>query len=473
MGPDPSSAHASMLTPPKLTGETDKYQWRTDVKTWAQVVKLYAKGGENRAKGMLNALGLTLYLSLQRDQRNIIDNAAHSQGVTLNLYEDTEQENLTDTAKVQFKLVEKIVQLVAKDSPTDGIRRLVRVSQDIHQCIRGKNEKPHIFARKFQGAAKQYLNMCSAAQGATESQNFAILLLENAKLQSATFNNIVTQLITKSAARNDSASTARVNILDKTFETLLDQSKATTEAITTWESFNGTTVQNHQLHVLLDQTKNMAMTMRITAEDAQKLWESLKDTDRPSYAIALDDAVEALCDIKADEDTPEHKKKSEGEAEKKGAMMTKRKDRDETTQQPQRKRLTSYIPPGTGKKKDSKCVACGKMGHWKGDFVCEEHPMHQQWLANKEGKKVSFENDPTASKKSNSYFQERVRSRSRPTPTPSLMKEPPPPLEVSITRPHYATPLASRPYWIHPANKMSTAGDKSVMMRAPSSRHGR
>lgn len=39
-------------------------------------------------------------------------------------------------------------------------------------------------------------------------------------------------------------------------------------------------------------------------------------------------------------------------------------------------------------KRDSKGVAYKKMGHWKGDFVCEGHPMHHQWLANKEGKKL-------------------------------------------------------------------------------------
>ena len=203
MGPAPSSAQASMLIPRKLTEETDKYQWCTEVKIRAQVVKLYAKGCDNRTKGMLHALGLTLYLFLQRDQRNIVDNDSRSQGVTLNLYDGTEQENLTNTAKDLFKLVENIFQLVAKDSPTDGIRSLSRISKDIHQCIREKNDKPHIFARKYQEMAKQYLNLCSAGQGATESQNFAILLFENAKLQSGTFHDFFTQLITQSAARND------------------------------------------------------------------------------------------------------------------------------------------------------------------------------------------------------------------------------------------------------------------------------
>ena len=135
--------------------------------------------------------------------------------------------------------------------------------------------------------------MCSAAQGANESQNFAIFLLENAKLELATINSIVTQLIPKSAVRNDSVSTATVHMPLKIFETLLDQGKVTTEAITIWEKFKGTDVHDYQLQVLLDQTKNMAMTTRITAEDALKLWANLKDTDRPSYSITLDDAVEA------------------------------------------------------------------------------------------------------------------------------------------------------------------------------------
>ena len=206
MGLDPTITHSSVLSPPRLTSETDKYQWRSDVKTWARIIKQHARGGDNRAKGLMSALALALYFSLARDQRNIVDNAVQRNQLPLNLDEDYDSEEKTPAAivKEQSKLVDDIIQLVAKDTPTDGIRRLVKASQDIYQCIRIKSEKPHVFAWKLQGRAKRYLTMCSPSHGAQEIQNVAILLLENAKLASATFNNIMTQLVTKSASRTQS-----------------------------------------------------------------------------------------------------------------------------------------------------------------------------------------------------------------------------------------------------------------------------
>ena len=49
-------------------------------------------------------------------------------------------------------------------------------------CIKTKGEEPHAFSRTFQGLAKRYLNMWSSSHGMQESQGFAVLLLENAKL---------------------------------------------------------------------------------------------------------------------------------------------------------------------------------------------------------------------------------------------------------------------------------------------------
>lgn len=53
-----------------------------------------------------------------------------------------------EIAATQFILINNIVELIAKDSPTHGIRRLVKVSQDIHQCTRTKSEKPHVLPER-------------------------------------------------------------------------------------------------------------------------------------------------------------------------------------------------------------------------------------------------------------------------------------------------------------------------------------
>ena len=143
MGPDAQATQTSVLTPPKLNSQTDKYQWRSDVRTWTRIIKQYTRGGDTRAKGLLSALALTLYFSLDRDQRNIIDNAVSCKQISLEIDDDAnepEQLSLAATAKEQFKLVGEIVQLVAKDTPTDAIRRLVKTSQDIYHCTRDRSE---------------------------------------------------------------------------------------------------------------------------------------------------------------------------------------------------------------------------------------------------------------------------------------------------------------------------------------------
>lgn len=410
MGPEPTSAHFSCLTPPKLTPETDKYQWRVDVQTWKQMVKLYAKGGDSRAKGMLNALALTLYFSLERNQRNIVDNAMQDRLVSLNTDDDAEEISTNAMARIQFECVDDIVNLVAKDTPTDGIRRLVKISQGIHKCVRINCEKPHAFARRFQGMAKQYLNMSNSANGEKESQNFAILLLENAQLPSSTFNNIVTQLVTKSSSKQGIPETATVTLPSSTFVELIRISTAASQALSSWESAitTTTTAHNSETHQLILKTKTLIETTNKIAEGAQKENTELVQKDRQNIFITLDDAVDAICDIKADEEiialgnaTQDPGLKKEQHI-KQGSMMTKRKEADNSFMQPPQKK--PYILPGTGKKKDSICMVCKKMGHWKGDYMCEEHPLHKQWLE-RQDKQFRLETNKNSSGNMNNYFQ--------------------------------------------------------------------
>lgn len=115
--------------------------------------------------------------------------------------------------------------------------------------------------------------------------------------------------------------------------------------------------------------------------------------------------------------------------------MMKRKVIDGGYQYAQRKK--AYIALGTGKKKDSVCIACKKTGHWKGDYVCDNHPLHKQWSV-KQGTCVRVEDD-AAPEKMGQYFHETDPFHSRLIQTPSLMKEPLPLPEPSTTQPPFAT----------------------------------
>lgn len=55
-------------------------------------MKRFSKGGDNKAKGMLNALGVTLYYSLEQDQRKIFDNAMQCQLVPFSFDDDEDDD---------------------------------------------------------------------------------------------------------------------------------------------------------------------------------------------------------------------------------------------------------------------------------------------------------------------------------------------------------------------------------------------
>lgn len=201
---------------------------------------------------------------------------------------------------------------------------------------------------------------------------------------------------------------ATVTLPASKFTELLSKCTAASEAASAWESAITTapTVHTFQTYQLLAQTMTLIETAKTTVEDARKTWTAFNHNDRSVLSITLHDAVDAICDIKADEDiisagvsafNPNSKMGQD--VTMRGSMMMKRKETDCSTEHPQRKR--AYIPPGTGKKKDSICIACKKKGHWKGDFICENHQFHKQWLE----KQVRFESDRTPSGNGDKYFQ--------------------------------------------------------------------
>ena len=192
---------------------------------------------------------------------------------------------------------------MAKDIP-DGICCLVKISQNINQYVRTNLDKPHTFARKFQGMVKPYLDMSSSAHGEHESQNFAVLLLENAELPTSTFNKIVTQLITKSTNWREAPKHSTIFGPMYKFDELLTQCTETFNAFSEWESSNtlSLTTQSMQTNQLSTQAKALIeMTKRIT-EFASKTWTATNQQERMSLSIKPDDAVDAICDRKADED---------------------------------------------------------------------------------------------------------------------------------------------------------------------------
>lgn len=147
--------------------------------------------------------------------------------------------------------------------------------------------------------------------------------------------------------------------------------------------------------------------------------------DRASYAICLDDAVAALKDVKPQDLTQDQNLKpvpdtlaprhttatstynhvGRNDGGRSGSMMTKRHTyqgrNGDTMYEPSGPRLwfKTRIHPNTGPKSNTRCVDCGKLGHWKGDPECKTR---------RDPKRVRFDTDRAkgdASKSSGQYFQ--------------------------------------------------------------------
>ena len=95
----------------------------------------------------------------------------------------------------------------------------------VYGCTRAKNESTTLYARCFHGMALEYLNHCDAIAAEPDSQNFAMLLLENANILSSVYSNIVTQLISKASEPKVDTDGRIYSISEGTLQTLLSKAK--------------------------------------------------------------------------------------------------------------------------------------------------------------------------------------------------------------------------------------------------------
>ena len=176
----------NLLNPPKFNPSSDKLAWRKSVRYWASNVKACADGGDGRAKGAPCALALTLFRSLPISKQQTLEKLVDSGELSIDGSNDV---------KEQTNAVEKIISVVAKDSTTESIQRLARLSRDAMGCQRRQNESIADYVERFSVPALAYLNLTSAGKSSAESQNLAVALITNAKLPSITQTAVMAALV--------------------------------------------------------------------------------------------------------------------------------------------------------------------------------------------------------------------------------------------------------------------------------------
>ncbi|PXF46073.1 hypothetical protein BWQ96_04173 [Gracilariopsis chorda] len=340
-----------MLLPPRLTTTTDKYKWRKQVSLWVTTVKRFAKGGDKKAKGILSALGLTLLNSLDTIFSSQVEQAINAGIINLDEEEDTNDEH----PNKQVGIVNEIIDLVAKDSPTDGIRRLVQMMRNVFNCTRKNGESPAIFARRYQAAALDYLNHCDTGTIQQDSQNFAMILLENAKIPASVYSSVITRLVSTITSRSETTNKIFVISKDRLTE-IRDKANAL-------QSTDSSGDREATAKSIID-----AVTATVDANELHVR------QDRTVFRISLDDAVEVLKDLKVeDEAKPDG---GHGQREKRIGSMLGKRDFNHGERHPnhqrynQGRRKKSYIPSGQGPKAVSRCRNCKEFNHWYKDPEC-------------------------------------------------------------------------------------------------------
>lgn len=247
------------------------------------------------------------------------------------------------SASEQHQVVRNIVNMVAKDTPTDSIRRLVQMMQNVYNCTRKHDESTQLYGRRFQSLAIEYLNHCDSAAAAQDSQNLSMLRLENANIPASVHSTVVTQMVSNATNRN-------LDPVDKIY--LI--SKATLEYMI--EKADSLAFAD------IDTSEEIANSIKNLALRAIKTNERHVQEDRTSFRVALDEAVHTLADMKVDDNTVSTK------IEKSNivfSMLGKRKSYDGhgNNSHVRNSRSKLRVPNGEGPKAMSKCRACGQSNH--------------------------------------------------------------------------------------------------------------
>lgn len=259
------------LDPPSYAKAADKLQWRKAVRYWCQSIAACAKGGDARSKGVIAAFGLLLFRSLPPGKQQLVEKSINSGELVIDRCDESSPQD-------QSTVVESIIKIVAKDSATDSIRRMAALNKQASSCVRRDSESISEFVERFTLPAQAYLNITNSDRSSGESQNFAMMLISNAKLPPPTFTSVMNNLVQASKCTIDSPdgvvplSSAR---LDKLLS-LLDSLS------------NGTETQSLFSEVKTNQGVLMSAKKRLAIQKA--------DSGLTSY-ISLSDAIASLEDV--------------------------------------------------------------------------------------------------------------------------------------------------------------------------------
>lgn len=73
----------TICDPPRFNKDTDKFKWRSQLRTYAELLKTMAHADCKKSKARLKAMGYSIYLSVDNATRNKLDRAIRNSQLSL------------------------------------------------------------------------------------------------------------------------------------------------------------------------------------------------------------------------------------------------------------------------------------------------------------------------------------------------------------------------------------------------------
>ena len=342
-----------------ITNETPKARYRDALRMWIQMLFMFSEV-DSKSKAMLKGAGHLIYMACDDYAQQMLRSAEKSGTLSLKGEQNDPEKQL---------LVESIINVIAKESPTELVRLEVDLLTAIHNCKRNRKESPHSFANRFNGTVARYVNQTTKLTDLT-SRQFAITMLRNATLNPVTLNALMFQLTSKADEANKGPKMLEyaINIENCAILTTFIDKANLKEGV----NYDEIKAMSEQMKELITQSNSEHKITMFTMEDATQYLAQIKEVSEENIEPAA-----------------------------KSTMLGKRvMEPDPAARMERIKKM----------KEESVCKGCGKTGHWYKDYPeCLEVVRNNNKQRYKDGNRRGYDTyrrDDDPKKKVTSFFRQ-------------------------------------------------------------------
>jgi hypothetical protein len=345
---------------PPLYPGADRFRWRRQVSAWVSYIQRRADAGDKLCKSHAATLSDLLYAAAHPSYQKVLE-LAKSASLDFSV-----------PAEKQPDVVQEIVRLIGFETPIEATSRLLAAYKAVHACIRYSNETLDKFTVRYRGVASNYMDLANVSCNSQDSQLLALVLLENAQLTPDTLQGAKLQLVHQAQQRvthcsdqSDHLETqciAKCTQMLSSLETHLPENVQESE-----DTISDTVMVSRSIYMNVISCITEIKTVLSAKYHGH---DQISASDRP-HPIFLDDAVHVLQTM-----TGQVKARVSFQTQiESPAPIFLASNHSSLTPTSNRTSLQQMNHPDEGAsmtsiKKRTRCHACNRYGHWKGDPSC-------------------------------------------------------------------------------------------------------